>query len=565
MKEAAQDAEQQQASKRVREEAEAAAVASCAAPEAAKAEAEGPEHKAGKKKKRKKKKRKRRRGRDGGAGEEGDASGDDAVDEEERRREQREAEAWLDGLAVEDVIRAELFEDARVEELRAAFQAGSPFKHSVIEALVEPDFLRRVREEMQSLEYFRKRNDLYDFVQTEDLETVRREHRPLLWKLREVLYSARFRELLARVTGVELSEKTSTFAAVYQDTHHLLCHDDELEGRRVAFILYLVPEDWGAADGGALELFGADENLEPAAVEKCIVPAWNSFAFFEVSPVSHHQVAEVLAPTKLRCSISGWFYGAPIPGRPPVRELPAPTAAPLPLDGGAGEWVDRQYRRKSVAAKVRKQFLDESSIELHQFLRRESFDSLLAAVAELRDNADLWRMTGPPNKRHYEVLDPEAAGGAVLGLHRYMRSAAFATVLGDLTGLEVREVHCEVRRFRPGCYTLGYDTDPETQQTGVDAVVCVIPPRPSWSREYGGTVHYAEEGDKEELIEVVPQSNTLSLVYRGEPGTMRFVKYVNHHAPADRVDFCCIFRVEDEDESSSGSGSDSDESGSDEA
>ena len=29
----------------------------------------------------------------------------------------------------------------------------------------------------------------------------------------------------------------------------LLCHDDELESRRIAFILYLVPE-WSAKDGG---------------------------------------------------------------------------------------------------------------------------------------------------------------------------------------------------------------------------------------------------------------------------------------------------------------------------
>ena len=33
-----------------------------------------------------------------------------------------------------------------------------------------------------------------------------------------------------------------------QCTDHLLCHDDELEGRRVAFILYLVPP-WSEQDG----------------------------------------------------------------------------------------------------------------------------------------------------------------------------------------------------------------------------------------------------------------------------------------------------------------------------
>ena len=31
----------------------------------------------------------------------------------------------------------------------------------------------------------------------------------------------------------------------------LLCHDDELEGRRIAFIFYLVPE-WTKEDGGEM-------------------------------------------------------------------------------------------------------------------------------------------------------------------------------------------------------------------------------------------------------------------------------------------------------------------------
>ena len=37
----------------------------------------------------------------------------------------------------------------------------------------------------------------------------------------------------------------------------LLCHDDELEGRRVAFILYLVPP-WESSDGGTLDLYSTD-------------------------------------------------------------------------------------------------------------------------------------------------------------------------------------------------------------------------------------------------------------------------------------------------------------------
>ena len=37
----------------------------------------------------------------------------------------------------------------------------------------------------------------------------------------------------------------------------LLCHDDELEGRRIAFILYLVPS-WDRDLGGTLDLYDTD-------------------------------------------------------------------------------------------------------------------------------------------------------------------------------------------------------------------------------------------------------------------------------------------------------------------
>ena len=37
----------------------------------------------------------------------------------------------------------------------------------------------------------------------------------------------------------------------------LLCHDDELEGRRIAYILYLTPS-WREEDGGTLDLFNTD-------------------------------------------------------------------------------------------------------------------------------------------------------------------------------------------------------------------------------------------------------------------------------------------------------------------
>ena len=64
------------------------------------------------------------------------------------------------------------------------------------------------------------------------------------------------------MTGIELNDRLALFHAKYSRGDYLLCHDDELEGRRIAFILYLVPEDWGPADGGGLQLFSTGNGIK---------------------------------------------------------------------------------------------------------------------------------------------------------------------------------------------------------------------------------------------------------------------------------------------------------------
>ena len=41
----------------------------------------------------------------------------------------------------------------------------------------------------------------------------------------------------------------------------MLCHDDELEERHIAFIYYLVPESWSKEEGGTLDLFDVDGEM----------------------------------------------------------------------------------------------------------------------------------------------------------------------------------------------------------------------------------------------------------------------------------------------------------------
>ena len=121
---------------------------------------------------------------------------------------------------------------------------------------------------------------------------------------------------LKKITNIDLSpSKIDVTSSMYEFTDYLLCHDDNINqdhhGRRIAFIYYLVPEDWNqdGSDGGNLDLFRVNENLEPFEIVKSLIPKRNSLAFFEVSDNSFHQVAEILTKNKTRLSINGWFHG----------------------------------------------------------------------------------------------------------------------------------------------------------------------------------------------------------------------------------------------------------------
>ena len=55
-----------------------------------------------------------------------------------------------------------------------------------------------------------------------------------------------------------------------------------------------------------LQLFDTDSLGNPGSVAASLVPRPNSFALFEVSPVSFHAVSEVLSETKTRQALCCW-------------------------------------------------------------------------------------------------------------------------------------------------------------------------------------------------------------------------------------------------------------------
>lgn len=135
-------------------------------------------------------------------------------------------------------------------------------------------------------------------------------------KFRDQFLYGQFLEFLKKITNIDLSStKIDVTSSKYEFSDYLLCHDDNINqdkhGRRIAFIYYLVPDDWSqdGSDGGNLDLFKVNQNYEPIEIVKSLVPKRNSLAFFEVSDSSFHQVAEILSKNKTRLSINGWFHG----------------------------------------------------------------------------------------------------------------------------------------------------------------------------------------------------------------------------------------------------------------
>ncbi|XP_065123640.1 prolyl 3-hydroxylase OGFOD1 [Paramisgurnus dabryanus] len=443
-----------------------------------------------------------------------------------------------------------------------------PFPHCQITNFLQSDiFVESLQAELLQLNFNSKSNDLYKFQQSDDLRE-RKEHH--IAQIRSVIFGE-FRLWLSEVLQVDLEETVDISCAKYEHTDVLLCHDDELEGRRVAFILYLVPP-WEAKDGGTLDLFSTDDNFQPVSVVKSLLPCWNSLMFFEVSPVSFHQVSEVLAEEKCRLSLSGWFHGPSLPRPPRYIEPPVPRQTHIPRDESLiFEWVNEMYLDPCYQAQVQEEFEDSSEICLPNFLQEEKLRQVRSA---LQSSEIQWQKRGPPNKRSFGCADMQTVPSCVKECWELLSSEPFFILLSNMTGLhlhflaqsnddddesedEKREpengdegnTHAEgcssttetetssaekkpkgpptcvgeLHRWAHGDYTLLHDSVKREYALDLQLHVGCA----GWKAEFGGFTSYIAHDEDEELLTVYPEDNSLALVYR-DKDTLKFIKHINN-------------------------------------
>lgn len=445
-------------------------------------------------------------------------------------------------------LNSKIFNSDFQSVLKNEIQESMPFRWGTVKDLVDDTLLRNVRKEVLSeIAFTKKETDIYKVYQSGDLANLSGldwddlSRLPSLYKLRAAIYSEEFRDFISKVTGCgKLSGvKTDMSINTYTKGCHLLTHDDVIGSRRVSFILYLPDPEftWKPHYGGGLRLFPAVvPNVPETDFSAKLVPQFNQIAFFTVQPgLSFHDVEEVRVD-KQRLSIQGWFhipqpgedgfipgeqeeteakstlqqlqakelqeYDFPKPIRNDFSSVELKAYGELEVDNISfsthefeylKKYINPVYLTKPAVQQMNTTFLEQSVVEISEFLQKEYADVLQTTLrkTELENKTPAtaaeilipWKCAVPPHKQRYMYIDGKSSFGLseeetefvnhigpqempnfaltrqlasnepekmILEVMNFMKSIAFRKWLVFITGLIPTSDQILARKFRPG-------------------------------------------------------------------------------------------------------------------
>uniref|UniRef100_A0A8C8LLN4 Uncharacterized protein n=1 Tax=Oncorhynchus tshawytscha TaxID=74940 RepID=A0A8C8LLN4_ONCTS len=429
------------------------------------------------------------------------------------------------------------------------------FPHCIIRNLIQSDsFTENLQRELLDLNFHEKSNDLYKFNQRDDLYMCMLSvwlFLSLVCVFRAGLFG-RFRFWLGEVLGVELKPTVDISCSKYQYTDVLLCHDDELEGRRVAFILYFVPP-WESSDGGSLDLFSAD-------VKKCVAVVQSTDGCLSVC--------------------LSRFHGPSLERPPRHTEPPFPRSPHLLKDVSVLllEWLNPLHLDVDYQSQVQQE-LEDMSVSTGG----ERDPERVMMAVNVYDVCKYFCVC--PLCRCYEVTSLESFPQCVSACWELLLSEAFLLLLSNFTGLRLHYLSpsdedkeeekdqedeqereatgssgykpsankntkgpstpvCvgELRPWAHGDYTLLHDGDASRAEYALDLLLPLS--CPDWQTEFGGFTSYIANEEDEELLMVYPEVNSLALVYRDKE-TLKFVKHIIHRSSTLPIGDSCRRAVYD--------------------
>lgn len=445
-------------------------------------------------------------------------------------------------------VNPKIFDQDFQSTLSQEIKDSQPYRWGTVKELMDDTLLRNVRKEVLSeIAFTKKETDIYKVFQSGDLANLSGldwddlSRLPSLYKLRAAIYSEEFRDFISNVTGCgKLSGvKTDMSINTYTKGCHLLTHDDVIGSRRVSFILYLPDPEftWKPHYGGGLRLFPAVvPNVPETDFSAKLVPQFNQIAFFTVQPgLSFHDVEEVRVD-KQRLSIQGWFHipqpgeDGFIPGEQEETEAKSTLQQlqtkelqeydfpkPIRNDIAVNEiklyenldlermifsdneklylatYINPFYLTKSAVQQLNNTFLEQSVVEISEFLQKEYAEVLQTTLrkTELENKtpstaAEItspWKCAVPPHKQRFMYIDGKSSFGLseketefvnhigpqempnfaltrqlaphdtekmLLEVMSFMKSIAFRKWMALVTGLIPTSDQILARKFRPG-------------------------------------------------------------------------------------------------------------------
>ena len=146
-----------------------------------------------------------------------------------------------------------------------------PFPHVVVKNFLDPPTLDLAIDALAGLEYDFKESDLFSYWASIELTDV---NHPAINILRDDLGDQTWRKKVAESFKIKKLSSIDMAAYVYGLGDFLLPHDDQVEGRIIAYSLHLTPEITDET-GGALNIFKADKDGKSELVDS-LIPEYNS-------------------------------------------------------------------------------------------------------------------------------------------------------------------------------------------------------------------------------------------------------------------------------------------------
>jgi Rps23 Pro-64 3,4-dihydroxylase Tpa1-like proline 4-hydroxylase len=210
------------------------------------------------------------------------------------------------------IINEKIYDRDTVQKLKAAYNAGIPYKHVAIDNFLKQDVADTLCDKFPKLSEMKVHYKGLNENKAEDSNFA--QYDAAFQEYQSEIRSEKFLTFLSELTGIKnLSSPNDALGSgthqgqngSYLDIHvDFNIHPTEDLHRRINVLLFL-NRDWKAEYGGKLEMWDAK-------MTQCItthLPLLNRMVIFETNEISYHGYGTITVPEGItRKSIYGYYY-----------------------------------------------------------------------------------------------------------------------------------------------------------------------------------------------------------------------------------------------------------------